>query len=280
MTIEDCDNGHDMKQISYTAPTCKTTGTKVFVCTRCGYSETETLLTIACNYQVKSITPSTCTEKGSRLLECTMCHTQKTEELDYLNHKYGAAVDTATCFLEGKLKYVCSACGHEETTATTPMLTHDFGADGYCSKCGIYKTLFDIDKLNTTYTFSRSSFALDIDGTLTAKFNKEASIPYTYFLSHKVHITTYLYGEDGALLDYITTNSTITTWEGQKALTVQYGGYAYNMANQFRLRFHPYYADIKVFSEETLQSTTSFKIEILCDGYEKIEKTYQIENEL
>ena len=47
---ENCDNGHDLVQSSYTAPTCKTTGEEVKKCSRCGFESKTTLLTIAHNY--------------------------------------------------------------------------------------------------------------------------------------------------------------------------------------------------------------------------------------
>lgn len=312
---ENCDNGHNLIQSSYTAPTCKTNGEEIYKCSRCGFESKTTLLAIDHDYQVKFTTPSTCTVKGSQTLECSICHETKTETLPLKDHNYrlvnetpstcsikGAKdyvcndcsdtysaeldllphtldkINTVTCFADGELKNVCSECDYEEVIEEIDMLTHNFDADGYCTKCGIYETLIDIDDLNVSHRIHREHPWFDIFGNLTPKFKTENSIPYTYFITHPISLTTYLYDENGELLDYITTQSTINYYQGssQYTMTLQYGGFTNGFANQFRLYYHPYYADIKVFSKETLQTAQSFKIIISCEGYKTIEKTYEI----
>lgn len=322
---ENCDSGHSFVDYSYTAPTCKTNGEKAQKCSRCGFVETETLLTIDHDYQEKTTTPSTCATNGSTIYECSMCHETftntlpllnhdyklinetpstcsakgvkeykcndcddiYTEDLKLLNHNYNQ-VNTATCFSDGELKNVCSECQHEEVIETISMFTHEFGTDGYCTKCGIYETLIDVNDLNVTskrYSTSAgttgamvSSPALTIRGNLTPKFKANGSIPYTYFETHQISLTTYLYDKDNQLLDSITTLSTINYYQGdsQYTMTLQYGGFTNGFANQFVLNYSPNYADIKVFSKETLNNAISFKIKLSCGGYNAIEKTYEI----
>ena len=187
MTIENCDNGHDMKQVSYTAPTCKTTGSKVFSCTRCGYTETETLLTIDCDYQIKSIIPSTCTTKGSQLLECSMCHTQKTETLPLVDHNYVYQnTIPSTCLNYGKTIEICSECRDEKITYNNTLLNHRFDSTGFCSECGISKYYFDTD-------FQFSWFNYEISISLTPIFNNSNKNTADHWASHTVYVTLSCY---------------------------------------------------------------------------------------
>lgn len=300
--------GHDLVQSSYTAPTCKTNGESVDKCSRCGFENKQTLLAVDCDYQVKSTTPSTCTVKGSQLLECSMCHETKTEALDlkdhdyelkntttstcivhgykyyqckdctasrseelpFANHTYGTATKQATCFTHGGTVEKCSVCEDEKPVNETPLLSHDFDADGYCAHCGIYKTLFDIDKLNGTYSYGTSLGNVYAD--LVAKFNNENSIDDAYWKDHIVTLKISLYDKDGELLgekeilSKVDSNGKLTIQSNQKV------EFRNDKANKIFVRLQ---AD-EVFSFETLQATASYKFEISCNDYETIEKTYTI----
>lgn len=149
MTTANCDGGHDLVQVGYTAPTCQTVGAKVYTCSRCGYTETETLFPIEHNFEVKSTTPSTCTEKGSRLLECSMCHTPKTEEIPCCDHKYEHQTIAPTCFTDGEAFDECTMCGLRINLVTTPKYTHRFSstdATDYsrCELCGVGSALYKV----------------------------------------------------------------------------------------------------------------------------------------
>lgn len=304
---ENCDNGHDMKETAYTAPTCKTTGSKVFTCTRCGYTETETLLTIPCNYQVKSTIPSTCTVKGSQLLECSMCHVQKTEELPLKEHnyqlvntipstcitqgrkeyqcadcpatksetlplgkhKYERKTILATCFTHGGERDVCLVCGDTKVISETPFLTHSWSSDNYCTHCGIYKTLFDIEKLNVSYSMGMTCLGT-IRGDLVPKFNQsDKAIAKEYWIEHTVTLTITLFDEESTPLGNPTFQST-TNENGELIL--------HHINNCQPNKFTIFFGKFDYFAEEQLKQCKSFKIEISCEGYEKIEKTYQIKN--
>lgn len=153
MGLDDCENGHhDLKQVGYTAPTCQTVGARVFICTRCEYTETETLLPIDHDFQVKSTIPSTCTEKGYRLLECTMCHTPKTEEIPCCDHQYEHKTIAPTCFTDGEDFDECDMCGAKINLVTTPKYTHKFSSkssDDFsrCELCGVGSALYKIVKI-------------------------------------------------------------------------------------------------------------------------------------
>lgn len=147
-----CDNGHNLVQVGYTAPTCQTIGAKVYTCSRCGYTETETLFPIDHDYQVKSTTPSTCTEKGLRLLECSMCHTPKTEEIPCCAHHYEHKTIAPTCFTDGEDFDECDTCGSRINLVITPKYTHKFSSknsDDYsrCVLCGVGSALYKIQKI-------------------------------------------------------------------------------------------------------------------------------------
>lgn len=300
--------GHDLVQSSYTAPTCKTNGEKVEKCTRCGFESKTTLLVVDHNYEVKSTTPSTCTVKGSQLLECSMCHETKTEslelkdhafelvntipstcvvhgynyfkckdctatkseQLELAEHKYETKTVEATCFTHGGTIKECSVCHDKKPLEETPLLTHDFGADGYCTKCGIYKTLFDEAKLNIQHTVGTGLGW--IGGDLIPKFNKSNNIVDDYWKNHIVTVTVYLINADKELIgkkdftSQIDNNGKLTI-QSTTQTTLQN-----TQPNKISLRLK---AD-GAFSAEVLTNCKSFKIELSCDGYENIEKTYNI----
>lgn len=304
--------GHDLIQSSYTAPTCKTNGEEVSKCSRCGFESKQTLLVIDHNYQVKSTTPSTCTVKGSQTLECSMCHETKTEqlqlkdhdyelkntvnstcivhgyeyyqckdctasrseELEFADHTYETKTKEATCFTHGGTIEKCSVCGDEKPVNETPLFTHEFGADGYCAKCRVYKTLFDVDKLNVSWGGSPIG---TIRGSLPTKFN-DGDVPDSYWKEHIVTLKITLFDIKGEELEAHSFNSTTIPFEGanQGKLTIQYlrsnGEIGDFKANEFVIAL----AEGNKYSIESRQNCKSFKIELSCEGYETIEKIYTI----
>lgn len=301
--------GHDLVQSSYTAPTCKTTGERVDKCSRCGFESKQTLLVIDHDWKVKSTVPSSCTVKGSQTLECSMCHETKTEtlpltdhdyrlanttestcithglkqyicndcgdtyseELPFAEHTYKTETKEATCFTHGGTVEKCSVCGDEKAVTETPIHTHEFGADGYCEHCGIYETLFDIDKLNGTYTFVTSLGVVNAD--LVPKFkNNNGSIPDSYWVENIVTLKISIYDKDEDLLGETILPSKI---DNNGKLTIQSNKkveFRDDKANKIFVRLQ----SDEVFSPEILQQVTSYKFEISCQGYKAIEKAYEI----
>ena len=88
-----------------------------------------------------------------------------------------------------------------------------------------------------------------------------------------------MYNKDNELLETRSFQSTTLPFEGANygKLTIQYvranGELGDFKANQFLI----FPDEGNIFSKESCQNCASFKIELSCDGYEKIEKTYQIE---
>lgn len=296
--------GHDLVQSSYTAPTCKTNGEKVEKCTRCGFESKQTILVIDHDYQVKSTIPSSCTVKGSQLLECSMCHETKTEslelkdhafelvntipstcvvhgskqykckdctatkseQLELAEHKYEIQTIEATCFTHGGTIKECSVCHDKKPLEETPLLTHNFGTDGYCTHCGIYETLFDENALNVTW--SASTILGTVRGNLPTKFNESGkSILDSYWQDHIVELKISLLDENG---DFINSASfTSSTLESGELIISHIN---YTQANRFSI----YFGEYDIFTFDELSNCASFKIELSCDGYKSIEKTYQI----
>lgn len=303
--------GHDLVQSSYTAPTCKTNGEKVDKCSRCGFESKQTLLVVDHDYQVKSTNSSTCTVKGSQTLECSMCHETKTEalelkshdyqlinttastcivhgynyyqckdctasrseELPYAEHKYETTEKQATCFTHGGTIEKCSVCQDKKPITETPLLEHDFGTDGYCTKCSIYKTLFDENAIDANYK------GVVISGNLTAKFNEtNKAIADSYWKDHIVTLTITMYNKDGNELEKHSFNSTTIPHEGNNygKLTIQYVDVGGRLGNSYANAFIVFVDERNIFSADSRANCKSFKIEISCDGYESIEKTYNI----
>lgn len=307
--------GHDLILVSYNAPTCKTTGLELKRCSRCSFESSTTLLQVNHDYEVKSTTPSTCTTHGSQTLECSMCHETKneqlplighdyeikstidstciihgykyyqckdctdgySEELPFAEHKYETKTKEATCFTHGGTIEKCSVCQDEKYLSETSLLAHEFGADVYCSKCGICKTLFDVDKLNT-FWIKVTDFG-QIQGNLVPKFkNNSGTIADSYWKDHIVTLIVTMYDKDGGLLETRSFESTTIPFEGENygKLTLQYvkasGEIRDYNANQFLI----FPDEGNIFSYESRQNCKSFKIELSCEGYKTIEKTYNI----
>lgn len=256
MTIANCDNGHDMKQVGYTAPTCQTIGAKVYTCSRCGYTETETLFPIDCDYQLKSATPSTCTEHGSEIYECTMCHTPKAETLPLKDHNYVHQSTTSpTCLLFGKTTETCSGCGDEKTTYDNTIRAHRFSSSGYCMNCGISEYYFDTD-----LHFSR--FFDEISIRLTPVFNNSNKNTADHWAAHTVSVTITLYrqyaNEPCEVLQCDSATDTKCFWSAENEDHTTPLHFSANLVNQVR------YLD-------------RCTITISCEGFKPISQTYTVQ---
>lgn len=299
--------GHNLVQSSYTAPTCKTNGEKVEKCSRCQFENKQTLLIVDHNYEVKSTTPSTCTIKGFQLLECSMCHEIKTESLELKDHtfelvkttpstciargskefkckdctatkseelplgkhKYETQTVEATCFTHGGTIEKCSVCQDQKPVNETPLLTHNFSADGYCTHCGIYETLFDETKLNVTITHDSTSLGT-IRGYLVPLFkNNNGTIPDTYFGEQIITLTLTLYDKYGEVFTEQTFTSNL---DKNGKLTIGADENSTQFANRFRLLL----VEDNRFSDEVLTKSRSFKIVFSSDAYKPLEYTRQL----
>ena len=112
---------HDYTIVSYNAPTCSTAGYKIFECSRCSHSYTESI-DASHQYVVSQKTDATCTSQGNQTLECSTCHDAYSEIIPIKSHSYTLATCTQP--------RTCSECG----TTTGSALEHTNNA--VCTKCG------------------------------------------------------------------------------------------------------------------------------------------------
>jgi len=103
----------------------------------------------------QTVTPATCTAAGEKLYTCSVCGTTKTETAPALGHKWNEGVVTApaTCEGTGTMTYTCSHDASHVYTEAIPELGHNMelkqrqaptketeGLEVYlCSRCGLTK---------------------------------------------------------------------------------------------------------------------------------------------
>ncbi len=141
---------HQYEVTVETEPTCTESGTKLYSCTSCEYSYTETIAPLGHSY-TPEVTAPTCTEQGYTTYTCVRCEsTTKGNLVSPLGHSFGDwQVETEpTCTEVGSGYRVCGTCGHTETEEL-PALGHSYSAivtmptcteQGYttytCEHCG------------------------------------------------------------------------------------------------------------------------------------------------
>ena len=148
--------GHDLDDGTITKEaTCTEDGVKTLHCSRCDYTETETIKATGHTPEVKNAKDATCTEDGyTGDTVCSVCGTTitKGEVIKALGHDLddGAITKPATCTEDGVKTFHCSRCDYTETeaikaTGHTPEVKDAKDAtcteDGYtgdtvCSICG------------------------------------------------------------------------------------------------------------------------------------------------
>ena len=107
-----------------TAPTCAQTGSKVYTCSVCAASYTETIPATGAHTYVSTTVAPTCTANGSVTEVCAVCGDTVVTVLPALGHTFQATVTAPTCTAEGLTVYTCG-CG-ESYTEAIPALGHSF----------------------------------------------------------------------------------------------------------------------------------------------------------
>ena len=109
--------GHDISGWTVTKePTCTEDGWKVKQCSRCEFTEEESILfAVGHNYDEGTVTKeATCTENGEKTYTCVNCGEIRTETIKATGHIYGefeTTTEPANFETFGTAKMVCPECG-------------------------------------------------------------------------------------------------------------------------------------------------------------------------
>lgn len=120
------------------AATCTEAGEKLYTCTVCNKTRTETIEATGHDWN-ETTTPATCGKAGSVDRTCKACGV--TEHVKNLpatgNHAWDAGKITteATCDGKGVKTFTCTVC-NETKTEEIAALGHNFSY-GYCNRCGL-----------------------------------------------------------------------------------------------------------------------------------------------
>lgn len=116
-------------------------------------------------------------------------------------------------------------------------------------------------------------------GDLVPKFKESNStVADTYWLNHTVTLTITMYDSDEAELETHSFQSTTIPHMGTNfgKLTIQYIDRNGLLSDETPNAFEIFTQEGDIFSPESRTACASFRIELSCDGYKTIEKTYQI----
>lgn len=174
---------------SQTAATCTTNGKKVYKCSGCGETKTETIKATGHDYAEQVIAP-TCTKAGYTLHTCKNCGNEiKDDYVDAAGHKYVDKVVLPTTTAQGYTRHTCSECGHSyKDNYTDPI-----GTDVAVTSVTLNKTSATVDKgesitltatvepsnatdKTVTWSSSNNSVATVSDGIVTAVSEGTATI--------------------------------------------------------------------------------------------------------
>ncbi|MDD3745328.1 MAG: Ig-like domain-containing protein [Anaerostipes sp.] len=117
---------HDYVETITKQPTCTSTGTATYTCTKCGDSDTKILSKVAHKY-VETKEPATCTRRGRKVFTCNVCgdsYWETDDDAPKLDHEYEVTLDEApTCTEDGCKIEKCKNCDNEKYT-TIPATGH------------------------------------------------------------------------------------------------------------------------------------------------------------
>ena len=120
------------------AATCTEAGEKLYTCTVCNKTRTETIEATGHDWN-ETTTPATCGKAGSVDRTCKACGvTEHVKDLPATgNHAWDAGTITteATCDGKGVKTFTCTVC-NETKTEEIAALGHNFSY-GYCNRCGL-----------------------------------------------------------------------------------------------------------------------------------------------
>ncbi len=111
--------------------TCTTTGTKVYTCTRCKSTKTETIKALGHDYSTKFTVDkaATCSSVGSKSYHCIRCSAKtNVTEIPMKDHSWNSGTVTLepTCDKTGIKTYTCTICKKATKTETIKALGHNY----------------------------------------------------------------------------------------------------------------------------------------------------------
>lgn len=116
--------GHRYEE-TVNAPTCTQNGSKVYTCSRCKDSYSESIPLLGHAMQEFSRKEPTCTAAGALIKQCTRCGTTYTEPVHALGHDTKQTVISPTCTLQGYTLVSCNRCVFTQHTDFTDPTGHD-----------------------------------------------------------------------------------------------------------------------------------------------------------
>lgn len=168
------------------SPTCKDTGTKVYTCTACNATKSETISKTE-NHAFGNWSQTqapTCTNKGLKSRKCSICQKVETVDVAATGHSLGSWKTTkeATCESKGEQTRSCSKCSHKETKIVD-ALGHSFSNPEItkkptCTEPGIESGKCTRCNKNTTNTIPATghkmeNYTVTVEPTCTTEGKKE-----------------------------------------------------------------------------------------------------------
>lgn len=179
---------HSWKLSSSKDATCTATGSKVYRCSGCSRTKTDTVAAKGHKWSAYKTTKSaTCTAKGSKLSRCSRCRKTKTASIAAKGHKWSSwkTTKSATVSRPGTKARTCSVC-KKKTTATISKLkpTIKVSAKNVTLKKNQSKTIkvYGLAKGDAVKSWKSSNSkiaAVTSKGKITAKKKGKATITVT-----------------------------------------------------------------------------------------------------
>ena len=118
-----------------TAATCTVPGSKIYTCSGCGHNYTETIAALGHNYSSKITVQPTCTTAGVKTYTCANCNGTYTEAISATGHSLVSQVTKPTCAAAGYTVYSCKNCTYSYTGDRTAALGHSYKSVTVAATC-------------------------------------------------------------------------------------------------------------------------------------------------
>ncbi len=155
---------HDIQEVSNVEPTCYSSGTVVYACTKCDYEDVEVLKQLDHDLEQTNTEP-TCTSSGSIVYACKDCEYQQVEVIEQIEHELVETKVEATCLTYGTITNECKHCdyktvdildilGHDLNETTVNPTCQNLGSiTTTCSRCS-YETYEELETIDCNWVFA------------------------------------------------------------------------------------------------------------------------------